>query len=101
MTACSVYQYFNASGALLYVGITNRGVRRSHEHARTKDWWPETTGCAIEHYETRDEALERESYLIATYKPPHNTQGINAEIDRPVHVKWSEDITQDRSLNHL
>lgn len=89
---CSVYQYFDASGALLYVGITGRGVKRSHEHARSKDWWPETTGCAIEHYPSRPEALAREAYLIATYKPPHNTQGKNVKVDRPVHVAWSDDV---------
>lgn len=75
-----VYQYFDQSGRLLYVGITGRGVTRSHEHARSKDWWHLTTGCHIEHYATRDEALAREAYLIAAYKPPHNTQGKSRSV---------------------
>lgn len=70
-----VYQYYDTSGRLLYVGITGRGLKRSHEHARKKDWWPLTTGCTIEHYQTRAEALDREAYLIAAYKPEYNTQG--------------------------
>lgn len=95
---CSVYQYFDASGRLLYVGITNRGVRRSHEHARSKDWWPQTTGCAIEHYESRSEALSRESYLIAAYKPPFNIQGKAKDVAAPVYVPEADVIGQSDKI---
>ena len=68
-TTC-VYQYYDADGSLLYVGITGRGIKRSHEHARSKDWWPLTTGCHIEHFESRDAALAREAYLCLLYTSP-------------------------------
>lgn len=76
----SVYQYYDATGRILYVGITSRGVTRSHEHARSKRWWDLTTGCHIEHYATRTEALAREAFLIAAYKPPFNTQGMTRRL---------------------
>jgi predicted GIY-YIG superfamily endonuclease len=72
-----VYQYFNVYGRLLYVGITNRGHQRANEHAKSKSWWKDVRGASIEHHATRDEALLRESYLIATYRPLHNIQHAN------------------------
>lgn len=69
----SVYQYYDSVGRILYVGVTARGIRRAHEHAETKEWWPLCTGCAIEHYPTREAALTREEQLIKRYLPPFNT----------------------------
>jgi ribosomal protein L32/predicted GIY-YIG superfamily endonuclease len=69
----SVYQYYDAHGHILYVGVTARGIRRAHEHAETKEWWPLCTGCVIEHFLTRDEALAREKSLIQRHVPPYNT----------------------------
>lgn len=79
----TVYQYFAGNGALIYVGITNRGTRRLHEHADSKPWWHLATGCTLEHYANRDEALERESYLIRTHRPPYNQQH-NPDRGKPV-----------------
>lgn len=69
----SVYQYFDARGRLLYVGVTARNVRRAQEHAETKDWWPQATGCTLEHFDTRELALARERELIERHAPPYNT----------------------------
>lgn len=93
-----VYQYFDTSGALLYVGITGRGLKRSHEHARSKDWWLATSGCSIEHYASRDEALEREAYLIAAYKPPNNTQGKGRSVTSVRLIPAAEAITVDEQV---
>lgn len=70
----TVYQYFASNGALLYVGITNRGTKRLHEHADSKPWWHLATGCTLEHYTSRDEALAREAALIEAHRPPYNFQ---------------------------
>lgn len=72
-TPTSVYQYYDAGGRILYVGVTARNVRRAQEHAETKTWWLQTTGCAIEHFASRSAALEREEELIKRYAPPFNT----------------------------
>lgn len=83
MELTTVYQYFASNGALIYVGITNRGTRRLHEHADSKPWWGLATGCTLEHFPARDAALEREAYLISTFRPPFNTQH-NPERTIPV-----------------
>lgn len=82
----TVYQYFAANGALIYVGITNRGTRRLHEHADSKPWWHLATGCTLEHFETRSAALAREAQLIQRYCPPYNTQH-NPERDKPLEER--------------
>lgn len=69
----SVYRYHDANGRLLYVGVTARNIRRGHEHAETKKWWTLCTGSVIEHFATRELALQREEQLIRRYAPPYNT----------------------------
>ncbi|YCK35166.1 hypothetical protein ACNF49_14085 [Actinomadura sp. ATCC 39365] len=86
MSATSVYQYFGAGGALLYIGVTDRGIRRTHEHAESKPWWPLTTGCTIEHYPNRDEALAREADLIRRFRPPFNQQH-NPDRGKPIEER--------------
>ena len=99
-TVTSVYQYYDRIGRILYVGVTARGVKRAQEHAETKSWWPRCTGCAIEHYETRDEALAREEELIKRYKPPFNTvhndrkqEAMEAFLRNPVHRRIATEVS--------
>ena len=70
----TVYKYFAANGALLYVGITSRAERRAHEHAESKDWWRLAVGCTLEHFESREQAEARERALIEIFRPPYNRQ---------------------------
>lgn len=72
-TLTTVYQYYDRTGHVLYVGVTSRETKRQQEHAETKIWWPLATGCGLEHFATRDEALARERQLIERYCPPYNT----------------------------
>lgn len=74
--ATSLYRYFDASGRLLYVGITSRRTGRSLQHAMEKDWWGEVARCEWEHYATREEAARRERDAIATEHPRHNVIGV-------------------------
>ena len=59
----SVYKYFDRSNLLLYVGITSRGVQRQSEHNSDKPWWNYVASQQIEHFSTREEALQREKDL--------------------------------------
>jgi hypothetical protein len=45
-----------------------------HEHADSKPWWPLVTGCAIEHYTSREAALAREQFVIERHRPVFNIQ---------------------------
>lgn len=70
----TVYSYYDCLGALLYVGVTSRAFVRSHEHASSKEWWLSAAGCYLEHFPTREAALERERELIERHRPPFNKQ---------------------------
>lgn len=69
----SVYLYYDKLGVLLYVGITKRGPVRNDEHT-AKEWWPFVARQEIEHHDSRDVALARETMLIRQNRPPFNKQ---------------------------
>jgi hypothetical protein len=73
-TPTSVYRYYDRMGALIYVGITSRGIRRNIEHNLDREWWPYVVTQEVDHYATRDEALLLERHLIRKYEPPFNVQ---------------------------
>lgn len=68
----SLYRFFNASGELLYVGITSRDVTRWESHAKTKEWWPAVAATTVEHYDSRSLAEAAEAEAIRTERPRHN-----------------------------
>jgi hypothetical protein len=70
----SVYLYYDAHGVLIYVGITRRGLRRQGEHNATKEWWPFVAQQKVEHFTSRDAAMDRERSLIEVHNPPFNKQ---------------------------
>lgn len=70
----SVYRYYDAADILLYVGVTSRGTARNREHWSTKRWWQYVSHQEIDHFDSRDNALERERELIAAFSPPFNKQ---------------------------
>jgi hypothetical protein len=70
----SLYRYFDDGGALIYVGITGRGIARNVEHDKTKDWWRFVAHQEVEHFATRRAALAAERAAIEAHRPPFNTQ---------------------------
>lgn len=94
-TATSVYKYYDEFGTLLYVGITSRGMRRQREHNKDKPWWGYVASQLVEHFETREQALSRESSLIDAYRPPFNTQ------QNPGHESVRAAYLQFRDLPEL
>lgn len=94
----SVYLYFDASGVLIYVGITSRGARRQHEHNNTQEWWKYVFTQDVEHYDTRERALERERELIKLFSPPFNT--IHNSLDtRAEYIQLQEMATHAKPLD--
>lgn len=67
-----VYRMQDTDRELLYVGISNQGMRRLTQHAIEKSWWPQVATIEIEHFESRGEALAREAELIHEHRPPFN-----------------------------
>lgn len=85
----SVYRYYDADAVLIYVGITNRGMQRQHEHNIRAEWWPYVTRQEVEHYPNRPEAAKRERELIQRHRPPFNMQH-NLDPDAAKAAYYSE-----------
>lgn len=73
-TATSVYIYRDTIGQPLNVGITARGLRRQHEFAESKVWWPLVATCQVMHCATREEAIDIEQELLDRFHPPFNSE---------------------------
>lgn len=67
-----VYRFFDATGQLLYVGVTNALPLRLDRHNRTKPWFRDCTKVTVEHFEDRTSALEAEARAIRRERPVHN-----------------------------
>lgn len=68
----AVYQLYDQSGVLLYVGIATDPRSRWEEHSRVQSWWHEVTTREIEWLDTREEAERIETETIATRCPKYN-----------------------------
>lgn len=70
--ATTLYRFFDADGALLYVGITNRSPRRIQEHSQSKGWWSDVMSATFEHFPSRRTAEHAESKAIEGESPRYN-----------------------------
>lgn len=71
-----IYRHFDASGVLLYVGISADPQRRAHEHAETKSRWiPFAVSITGRWYDNQDEAEHAELVAIRDEDPIFNTFG--------------------------
>ena len=71
----AVYRYFNAEGALLYVGCTVNPTARHREHGSKAPWAGSIAIWTVDWFETREEARTRETQAIAAEKPIFNRLG--------------------------
>lgn len=70
----TLYRFFDASGALLYVGIAGRFSARLRAHRREAPWYAAATSITLERFETRAEAEAAERAAIVSERPAHNVQ---------------------------
>ncbi|MFD9223844.1 GIY-YIG nuclease family protein [Streptomyces sp. NPDC060064] len=68
----ALYRFFDETGALLYVGITNDTDVRWAVHAREKAWWPAVHRSTVEWKATRTEAEIAEAEAIGREAPRWN-----------------------------
>jgi hypothetical protein len=71
----SLYRHFNASGDLLYIGISACQISRLVYHKYTSQWYWDVTRIEIEYFDTRQAAEDAERAAIRKEKPRYNTMG--------------------------
>lgn len=102
----ALYRFFDASGDLLYIGITLNPAGRWKRHREDKPWWEEIADITLETYPDRPSVLEAERTAIIAEHPRYNkTHNTDRPADRPSEttIVWicgecGEDVAGDGYL---
>lgn len=70
--AQALYRFFDASGELLYVGITMNPVGRWASHRTEKPWWSEVATITLESHPSREAVERAERDAIRAERPRYN-----------------------------
>ena len=79
MTKTALYRHFDASGTLLYVGITGDLSMRDKQHARDAAWHSEVASTKTEWLSSRRHARALEAVAIEFERPKYNIQNVRPE----------------------
>ncbi|MFG2372596.1 GIY-YIG nuclease family protein [Streptomyces sp. NPDC048504] len=71
----ALYRFFDADGALLYVGITADLEKRWSGHQSNKAWWPDVAEKTVKWHADRSSALSAELEAIRSEAPRYNVAG--------------------------
>jgi hypothetical protein len=67
-----LYRHFDEHGALLYIGISARTVRRLAGHKKASAWFSSIAYVEVERFSTRAAARQAEIEAITRERPRHN-----------------------------
>lgn len=67
-----LYRFYNATGQLLYVGITMNPPQRFKSHGGGKEWWSQVAGITVESYNSRADLEGAERRAIQVERPLYN-----------------------------
>lgn len=70
-----IYRVFDASGVLLYLGVTCNPWQRFGEHRRSAAWWPRAERAEWEFAGTMLAAFDAERVAIWSEAPEFNKKG--------------------------
>lgn len=70
-----LYRFFNASGELLYIGVTQDPQARFKSHQYDKSWFSEVASSTMEHFSSRQELIAAELAAIRRESPKYNVAG--------------------------
>lgn len=70
----AVYRLFDATGCLLYVGVSQDPMQRWWQH-RAAAWWADVASYAVTWHVDRPEAERVEMLAIQSEDPVHNDHG--------------------------
>jgi hypothetical protein len=83
----ALYRVFDATGQLLYVGITESPKRRWAHHVRLTPWWGETDHWIVEWHCTRWHAETAEIIAIKLSSPKYNVQHSKRQLRAHYRVR--------------
>lgn len=89
----ALYRFYDATGDLLYVGITVDPGKRLTRHSGDKPWWNEVARVELEQHPTRSAVLAAERLAIANERPRHNIR-LNGGTSTPTGTE-TEGTRQD------
>ena len=69
---CHLYHLYDASGRLLYVGMTGDVDARMEQHAKAQTWWPLVDHRWVVTYPSRSACAAAEALTIHLLRPTHN-----------------------------
>ena len=99
MTRTALYRHFDASGALLYVGISNKPDDRTAMHMKASPWRNDVSKVTIDWLGDRRSALAAEAAAIQSEGPKHNRRKPAAKLaPRPVGGVLTDIFTQIDAL---
>lgn len=68
----TLYRFFDRSGTLIYVGISDNWPTRMKQHSRTQDWFDEIAQITFETWPDRESAEEAERQAVINEGPTYN-----------------------------
>lgn len=74
VTKTDLYRHFDENGTLLYVGVSLSAIYRLSQHKKGSHWHSKISRQEIEHFATREEALDAETRAIQNENPLYNKQ---------------------------
>jgi len=81
MSVTELYRWYDSTGGLLYVGISNNAAFRATQHKYSSKWYSRAVMMRKKAYQTLAEAHKAEKLAIRTESPECNIQN-NGVIDR-------------------
>lgn len=66
-----IYRWFDRSGRLIYLGMTNRPLSRPEEHVRTKPWVADCVTMTLEHLNPSWGRARAHAYELACIRAEH------------------------------
>lgn len=102
-----LYRCYDHAGKLLYVGMSGNSLDRWMSHKRKSPWSDDVALMTVDHYPTKEAAIDAEAEVILTEKPPLNlTVALNrkrADIERrsasPAEIKRLLKVKRDRAVS--
>lgn len=67
-----VYRFFNAAGRVIYIGSSEKPLKRQRQHQSNSPWWPEVADVQVIRYPTIFEASAAERIATDAEEPIHN-----------------------------